>query len=232
MKVSYLVVVCMMLSLSCALASENLELKTEKDKISYALGVSTGMNFKRNAIDIDLKIYEQGLKDALTGGKLLLTDEEMRAVITAVQKDVQARQQEQMKLLAEKNKQEGEIFLRQNKNKKGVKELPSGLQYTVIRDGKGRQPNASDAVTVNYRGMLIDGTEFDSSYTRGQPVTFVVNGVIKGWTEALQLMKEGSKWRLFIPADLAYGDRGTLGGPIGPNAVLIFEVELLKIEGK
>jgi len=232
MRLAHVVVVCMVLATSYAFSAENLELKTEKDKLSYTLGVNTGMNVKRNALDVDLNIFVQGMKDALTGSKLLLTDDEMKAVITIVQKDIQTRQQEQMNVQGEKNKKEGEAFLRQNKNKKGVKVLPSGLQYSVITEGKGRKPTASDAVTVNYKGMLIDGTEFDSSYKRGQPATFAVNGVIKGWTEALQLMQEGSKWKLFIPADLAYGERGTPGGPIGPNAVLIFQVDLIAIEGK
>jgi FKBP-type peptidyl-prolyl cis-trans isomerase FklB len=232
MRLEHIVVVCMVLATSYAFSAENLELKKEKDKLSYTLGVNAGMNIKRNALDVDLNIFVQGMKDALTGSKLRLTDDEMKAVITIVQKDIQTRQQQQMNVQGEKNKKEGEAFLRQNKNKKGVKVLPSGLQYSVITEGKGRKPTASDAVTVNYKGMLIDGTEFDSSYKRGQPATFAVNGVIKGWTEALQLMQEGSKWKLFIPADLAYGDRGTPGGPIGPNAVLIFQVDLIAIEGK
>jgi FKBP-type peptidyl-prolyl cis-trans isomerase len=137
-----------------------------------------------------------------------------------------------MKAQGDNNKKEGEAFLAKNKAKKGVKTLPSGLQYKVITEGKGKMPKASDTVTVQYKGTLIDGTEFDSSYKRGQPATFPVSGVIKGWTEALQLMKEGSKWELVIPSDLAYGDKGTQGGPIGSNAVLIFEVELVSIKAQ
>jgi FKBP-type peptidyl-prolyl cis-trans isomerase FklB len=161
-----------------------------------------------------------------------MTDEEVKTAISGLQKDLQAKQQERAKVQGEKNKKEGEAFLAQNKTKAGVKTLPSGLQYKVITEGKGKTPKANDTVTVQYKGTLIDGTEFDSSYKRGQPATFPVNGVIKGWTEALQLMKEGSKWQLFIPADLAYGASGTPGGPIGPNAVLIFDVELVSIKAE
>jgi FKBP-type peptidyl-prolyl cis-trans isomerase FklB len=173
----------------------------------------------------------QGIRDSLTGKKTLLTESEARETIMALQKDLQAKMQEKLKAQAEKNKKEGEAFLAENRGKKGVKTLPSGLQYKVITDGKGRSPLATDTVTVNYRGTLIDGTEFDNSYKRGQPATFPVNGVIKGWTEALQLMKEGSKWQLFIPSNLAYGERSA-GGRIGPNATLIFEVDLIKVGAK
>jgi FKBP-type peptidyl-prolyl cis-trans isomerase FklB len=228
MKVKLLMVIGMVLVTGLAFAQEKLELKTQKDKLSYAIGMNTGTTLKKNAIDVDATIIMRGMKDALTGSTPLMTDEEVRAVLMAVQKDLQAKQQEQMKSLGEKNKKEGEAFLAKNKKKKGVKVLPSGLQYKVITEGKGQSPNATDTVTVNYKGTLIDGTEFDSSYKRGEPATFPVNGVIKGWTEALQLMKVGSKWQLVIPAGLAYGERG--GGPIGPNSVLIFEVELISIK--
>lgn len=220
-------VVSMALVSSSVCAEEKLELKTQKDKLSYALGVSTGKNFKINTIDVDPNVFAQGLKDTLAGNKPLLTDEDVNALITAAQKEIQAKQQEQMKTLGEKNKKEGDAFLAANKKKKGVKVLPGGLQYTVITEGKGKIPKATDTVTVNYKGSLIDGTEFDSSYKRGQPATFPLNGVIKGWTDALQLMKEGSTWRLFIPAALAYGETGRPGIP--PNAVLIFEVELISV---
>jgi FKBP-type peptidyl-prolyl cis-trans isomerase FklB len=180
-------------------------------------------------IDVDLEILVTGIKDALSGAKPLMTEQEMKETITALQKDLQAKQQEQTKALAEKNKKEGEAFLAENKKKQGVITMPSGLQYKILTDGKGKSPKATDTVTVNYKGTLIDGTEFDSSYKRGQPATFAVNGVIPGWTEALQLMKEGSKWQMFIPSNLAYGERGA-GGAIGPNAVLIFEVELISIK--
>jgi len=232
MKRSLVIVVCMVLAAGTAFGGEQKPLQTQKEKLSYAIGVDMGTSLKKNAIDVDTDLLFKGIKDALTGSKQLLTEQELRETIQTAQKELQVKQQEKMKTLGEKNKKEGEAFLAANKKKKGVKTLPSGLQYKVITEGKGKMPKATDTVTVNYKGTLIDGTEFDSSYKRNEPATFPVNGVIKGWTEALQLMKEGSKWELFIPADLAYGERGTMGGPIGPNAVLIFEVELLKIKAQ
>ena len=164
-------------------------------------------------------------------GRVLLTEQEIREITTAFQKEMMAKQEELNKKLGEKNKKEGEVFLAENKKKEGVKTLPSGLQYKVIKAGTGKKPKLTDTVTTNYRGTLIDGTEFDSSYRRGQPASFPVNGVIPGWTEALQLMEEGAKWQLFVPPNLAYGDRGA-GRQIGPNATLIFEVELISIQEK
>jgi len=228
MKVKLALVIGIVLATSLAFAQDEQELKTQKDKLSYAIGADMGTGLKKNAIDVDPDIVMRGIKDVLNGSKPLMTNEEVRSVLMAAQKDLQAKQQERMKTLGEKNKLDGEAFLAKNKKKKGVTVLPSGLQYKVITEGKGESPKATDTVTVNYKGTLIDGTEFDSSYKRGEPATFPVNGVIKGWTEALQLMKEGAKWQLFIPADLAYGERG--GGPIGPNSVLIFEVELISIK--
>ncbi|PIP36427.1 MAG: hypothetical protein COX20_05870 [Desulfobacterales bacterium CG23_combo_of_CG06-09_8_20_14_all_52_9] len=167
---------------------------------------------------------------------MLLTEKEIQEVLAGLQKKLtekqqaeRAEQEKKMKDLGEKNKVAGKKFLDENRGKKGVKTNPSGLQYQVIKEGTGKIPKETDRVTVNYKGSLIDGTEFDSSYKRGKPATFPVNGVIKGWTEALQLMKEGSKWQLAIPPQLAYGESGTPGGPIGPNATLIFEVELISI---
>ena len=219
---------CMMLAVSPVFAKDKEELKTDKEKISYALGMNMGTGLKQNSLDVDVDIVAKGIKDVVSGGKTLLTEQEARDIITALQKDMQAKMQEKAKVSAEKNKKEGEAFLAANGKKEGVKTLPDGLQYKVITEGKGKSPKETDTVTVHYRGTLIDGTEFDSSYKRKEPATFPVNGVIKGWTEALQLMKEGSKWQLFIPANLAYGERGA-GNMIGPNAVLIFEVELIKI---
>jgi FKBP-type peptidyl-prolyl cis-trans isomerase FklB len=210
----------------------NSALKTEKDKVSYAIGMNVGANFKRQGIDVDPNLFMQGIKDATSGGKTLLTEDEERAVLTQYQGELRAKMQEEAKQAAETNKKAGEEFLAANKSKEGVVTLPSGLQYKILKEGNGPKPTASDTVECNYRGTLINGTEFDSSYKRGQPAKFPVTGVIKGWTEALQLMPVGSKWQLFIPSDLAYGERGTPGGEIGPNSTLIFEVELLGIEPK
>jgi FKBP-type peptidyl-prolyl cis-trans isomerase len=208
-----------------------LALKTEKDKASYAIGVNIGKSMHKDAVDIDPTIFSRGMKDALSGGKLLLTDDEMRATLTKLQADLRVKQEAAMQKAGEINKKVGDDFLVQNKTKEGVVALPDGLQYKVLKAGTGPKPAATDQVVCNYRGTLLDGTEFDSSYKRGQPATFPVSGVIKGWTEAVQLMPVGSKWQLFIPADLAYGNRGA-GPDIGPNATLIFEVELLSIQNK
>jgi FKBP-type peptidyl-prolyl cis-trans isomerase FklB len=228
MMVKSALVISMVLATSFAFAQEKQELKTQKDKLSYAIGMDMGNGLKKNAIDVDPDIVMRGVKDVLSGSKPLMTNDEVKAVLMAAQKELQAKQQERMKTQGEQNKRDGDAFLAKNKKKKGVTVLPSGLQYKVITEGKGATPKATDTVTVNYQGTLIDGAEFDSSYKRGEPATFPVNGVIKGWTEALQLMKEGAKWQLVIPANLAYGERG--GGPIGPNSVLIFEVELISIK--
>ena len=230
MKSHLALIICMALAASPVLAAENQELKNEKEKASYAIGFDMGSSLKKNNIDVDADILGKAIKDVLTGNKTLMTEQEVKATLIAIQKDMQAKMQAKMKSQGEKNKKEGETFLAQNKSKKGVKTLTSGLQYKILAEGKGKSPKATDTVTVNYRGTLIDGTEFDSSYKRGQPATFPVGGVIKGWTEALQLMKEGAKWQLVIPANLAYGENGTPGGPIGPDAVLIFEVELISIK--
>jgi len=218
-----------------ATAATPLTLKTEKEKFSYALGMKTGQrmaeSFKKQSVPYDPSILARGLKDGLSGGKTLLTDEEAQAAIKAVQEEVGKKQQEKTQQLDAANKKEGDAFLAANKSKEGVVTLPSGLQYKILKQGTGPKPTTSDTVVCNYRGTLINGTEFDSSYKRGQPATFPLGGVIKGWTEAVQLMPVGSKWQLFIPSDLAYGDRGA-GADIGPHATLIFEVELLSIEDK
>jgi FKBP-type peptidyl-prolyl cis-trans isomerase FklB len=207
-----------------------LTLKTEKDKFSYALGMRMGANLHKQSVAVDPAILARGLKDGLAGGKTLLSEDEAQAALTAVQNEMRQKQQEKMKEAGEANKKEGESFLAENKGKEGVVTLPSGLQYKILKEGTGPKPTASDSVVCNYQGTLINGTEFDSSYKRGQPATFPVTGVIKGWTEALQLMPVGSKWQLFIPSDLAYGEPGRPG--IEPNSTLIFEVELLSIEDK
>jgi FKBP-type peptidyl-prolyl cis-trans isomerase len=211
-------------------------LTTRKDKFSYALGMNIGNGYKqgleKQSVEFDANLIAQGVKDALSGAKTRLTDEEAKAVLTEVQTEVNKQRQEKLKEASDKNKAEGEAFLAANKSKEGVVTLPSGLQYKILTAGIGPKPTASDQVNCNYRGTLIDGTEFDSSYKRGKPATFGVGQVIKGWTEALQLMPIGSKWQLFIPSSLAYGERGGPGGAIGPNEALIFEVELLSIVDK
>ncbi len=210
-------------------------LKTQKEKFSYALGMNIGKglgaNLKSQSVEVDWNLVSQGLKDSSSGGKTRLTQEEAQAVLTEVQNEVRKQQQEKTQQDAATNKTEGEAFLAANKSKDGVVTLPSGLQYKILSAGTGPKPTATDSVKCNYRGTLINGTEFDSSYKRGQPATFGVNQVIKGWTEALQLMPVGSKWQLFIPSSLAYAERGA-GADIGPNATLMFEVELLSIEEK
>jgi len=208
-----------------------LTLKTQKDKFSYALGMKMGENLQKQSVPVDPAILTRGLKDGLAGGKTLLTDDEAQAAIKAVQEDLRAKMQEKAREAGEANKKEGDAFLAGNKAKEGVVTLPSGLQYKILKEGAGPKPAATDSVVCNYRGTLINGTEFDSSYKRGEPATFPVNGVIKGWTEALQLMPVGSKWQLFVPSDLAYGERGP-SPDIGPNSTLIFEVELISIQDK
>lgn len=203
----------------------------EKQKESYALGMNLAHRLKDQPVDLDKAALVQGFKDELTGAKTQLTDDEASVELQKLSAVAQANAQKKQQEAAEANMKEGETFLAANKTKEGVVALPSGLQYKIEKQGTGPKPAASDTVVCNYRGTFINGTEFDSSYKRGQPATFLVGGVIKGWTEALQLMPVGSKWELFIPADLAYGERGA-GGVIGPNSTLIFEVELLSIKGK
>lgn len=210
-------------------AEEKALLQTQKEKQSYSIGADIGKRLKSQSIDVDTNAFTQGMKDAFSEGKMLMTEEEIKETLSVLQKELMGKQAEKNKLLGEKNKKEGEAFLAENKKKEGVITLPSGLQYKVIKEGTGKQPSADATVETNYRGTLIDGTEFDSSYKRGQTATFPVKGVIAGWTEALQLMKEGSKWQLFVPANLAYGERGA-GNVIGPNATLIFEVELISVK--
>ena len=210
-------------------ADEKLELKDQKDKESYSFGYQFGQNLKSQGVDLNLDIYTSGIRDALGGKEPRMSQEEIRATIGELQKRVMATRQKELKEKAEMNLAEGKAFLDENKKKEGVKTLPSGLQYKVLVEGSGKTPKATDTVTVHYRGTLINGSEFDSSYKKGQPTTFRVNGVIRGWSEALQLMKGGSKWQLFIPPELAYGEGGA-GGQIPPNCTLIFEVELISVK--
>ena len=212
------------------------QLADEKSRVSYAIGMMTGGQWKAQDIDFDPEIYARGIKDALTGGTALLTQDEAKQTIDTFKKEFTAKQQQKRLELTAKNKTDGEAFLTTNKINAGIKLLsvtlpdgkPSELQYLVLTNGTGAVPAASDTVSVNYRGTLLDGTEFDSSYKRGQPASFLVGGVIRGWTEALKTMPVGSKWKLFIPSELAYGEQGNRGIP--PNSTLIFEVELLGIQ--
>jgi FKBP-type peptidyl-prolyl cis-trans isomerase FklB len=210
-------------------ADEKLELKDQKDKESYSLGYQFGQTLKAQGMDINLDVYVTGIRDALGGKGPLMSEEEIRAILTEVQKRVMATRQRGLKEKGEKNLAESRAFLEENKKKEGVKTLPSGLQYKVLVEGSGKTPKATDTVTVHYRGTLINGAEFDSSYKKGQPATLEVKGVIRGWGEALQLMKEGSKWQLFIPPELAYGERG-VGSQVPPNSTLIFEMELISVK--
>ena len=211
-------------------ASTTLTLKTQREKNSYALGMNIGTGLKKQGAtaSVDPILVSRGLRDALTGGKTAMTEDEMRAALQQLMNEVRSAQEAKAHSEGATARKDGEAFLAANKAKEGVQTLPDGLQYKVLQQGTGPKPTANDTVTVNYRGTLISGKEFDSSYKRGQPISFPVGGVIKGWTEALQLMPVGSKWQLFIPADLAYGDRGA-GSDIGPGETLIFDVELLSI---
>jgi FKBP-type peptidyl-prolyl cis-trans isomerase FklB len=205
----------------------NLPISSNVDSVSYSIGQDIGKNFKKQDIEIDPKIMMQGIVDAMADTSML-TDAEIQKVMMNFQVAMREKQQNKMKEASEKNKAEAEAFFAENKNKEGVITLDSGLQYKVLKSGNGKSPKLSSSVEAHYAGRLIDGTEFDSSYKRGKPQAFKVTGVIKGWTEILQLMKEGDKWEVYIPSDLAYGERGS-GPTIGPNAALIFEMELISV---
>ncbi len=204
-------------------------LKTDQEKLSYTLGFDYGKRFPRGSVELDSKAFTAGATDGLSGAKPAMSEEELQKVLTDFQQQMRTKMAAATQQAAEENKKKGEAFLAKNKKEKGVVTLPSGLEYKVLKEGKGAKPKATDTVSTHYQGTLIDGTEFDSSIKRGQPAEFPVGQVIKGWTEALQLMPVGSKWQLFIPSDLAYGQQGA-GNIIGPNSTLIFEVELLEIK--
>jgi FKBP-type peptidyl-prolyl cis-trans isomerase FklB len=230
MKLRWVAAAAALLLAGHASAADAPKLADKKEKISYSIGMDIGSNLKRQSIDIDPDLLAKGVRDAMSGGETLLTGEEAKETLMAFQQDLVARAQEQRRQMGEKNKKEGEAYLAANGKKDGVVTLPSGLQYKVIRSGDGPSPKETDSVETHYRGTLIDGTEFDSSYKREQTAVFPVNGVIAGWTEALPRMKVGDKWQIFLPPELAYGERGA--GPIGPNATLIFDIELMSIKGK
>ena len=210
-------------------SAPELKLDTQKNRISYTIGVNIGQDFKSQKMDVDPDALLMGLKDTLSGKELQLTEEEMVQEIQNFQQEMQAKMAAEMEVKAAENKASGEAFLAENAKQEGVVVTESGLQYKIIEPGQGDSPGPADVATVHYRGTLIDGTQFDSSYDRGQPASFPVGGVIPGWTEALQLMKPGAKWQLSIPAELAYGERGA-GQDIGPNSTLLFDVELISVE--
>ena len=212
-----------------ASSAAELKLDTPKNRISYTIGVNIGQDFKSQNMDVDPDLLLMGLKDTLSGKELQLTEEEMVQEIQNFQQEMQAKMAAEMEEKAAENKASGEAFLAENAKQEGVVVTESGLQYKIIEPGQGDSPGPADVATVHYRGTLIDGTQFDSSYDRGQPASFPVGGVIAGWSEALQLMKPGAKWQLVIPAELAYGERGA-GQDIGPNSTLLFDVELISVE--
>jgi FKBP-type peptidyl-prolyl cis-trans isomerase FklB len=225
----FCILIALVFLASTGFSQQVTQLKDEKDKVSYSIGLDIGTTFKKQKMDINTDVLMAGLKDAVSGNKPLLTEDQVKETMAAFSKSMMEKQAAAGKEAAAKNTEAGEKFLAENKAKEGVKTTPSGLQYKVLKEGSGVSPKETDTVVTQYRGTLINGTEFDSSYKRSEPTTFPVNRVIKGWTEALLMMKPGSKYQLFIPASLAYGERGA-GQDIGPNETLIFEIELLSIK--
>jgi FKBP-type peptidyl-prolyl cis-trans isomerase FklB len=231
MKFVFSIALAAVFMLSHASAEAQVTFKSEEEKLSYSMGYDLGKKLQEESIEIVPDVLSRGIRDGFAGKDPLMNADEIKESLRAFQQMLIAKETERKKRIAEKNRKEGEAFLAENRNKEGVTTLPSGLQYRVVEEGKGKQPALTDTVSTHYRGTLIDGTEFDSSYSRGKPAVFPVQGVIRGWTEALQLMKEGAKWQLFIPAKLAYGERG-IGNQIGPNSTLIFDIELLTVQEK
>lgn len=232
-RVSFLVLLCAAVCMVSLLPAQDSKPKAApagtKDltqKASYCIGLTIGRDFKNQGLDLDSEQLAQGLRDALSGAKPKLEDADIEQILTEFRTQLAAMQQEKSRAASEKHKKEGAAFLAANGKKEGVKTTASGLQYQVIKEGTGAAPKATDVVEVHYKGTLLDGTEFDSSYKRGEPIKFPLDGVIKGWTEGVQLMKVGGTTRFFIPSELAYGENPQPGGPIPPNAVLIFDVEL------
>lgn len=228
MKHVFIIVLSLTLFSGVCSARDDLDLEDRKVRLSYSVGYQVGGDFKRQGKDINPEVLLKGVQDARSGNKPLMTQKEMRITLINLQKAVAATQKQKMKEQAEKNLAKGMAFLGENGKKQGIKILPSGLQYKVITEGSGKTPGKTDTVMVHYRGTLIDGTEFDSSYRRNKPATFQVDRVIVGWTEALQLMKEGAEWQLFIPPELGYGNKRA--GKIEPNSTLIFKVKLISVK--
>ncbi|MFZ0254145.1 MAG: FKBP-type peptidyl-prolyl cis-trans isomerase [Gammaproteobacteria bacterium] len=215
------------LAYAVAVAGETPEIKDKKDQVSYSVGYQVGGDLKNQGIDFDPEVLIKGIQDALWGTAPVMTDDAMHSTLVTLKQELVAKQEAKEKQTAEENARQGEAFLAENAKRKGITVLPSGLQYQVLVKGSGPKPKATDTVTVHYRGTLIDGTEFDSSFKRNEPTKLQLDRVIAGWSEALQLMSEGAKWKLFVPAQLAYGERGV--GPIPANSTLIFDVELIAV---
>lgn len=231
MKLPIIAAVALAITGSAAFAKQNFNLKNKNDRLSYTIGVDLGNNFKRQNVVLNHAALGQGLHDAQSGSKVLLTQKEMQETLKTFQKELLEKRVAQFKSQAETNKVAGKKFLKQNAAKPGVKVTNSGLQYKVLLSGKGVSPVVTDTVVVEYTGRLLNGKVFDTTDGRGQPVSFKLNEVIPGWTEALQLMQEGATWEVYIPSELAYGSRGVgVGGPIGPNETLIFKIKLVKVK--
>ncbi len=230
MKLKWIAVLGILLFTGQASAAETTVLKTYEEKLSYGLGVDMARNLMRMGIEFEADILMKGFKDEALRGKLLMTEDELRDTLSTHYSELARKREEALKLVAEENRKMGDDFLAENRTKEGVVTLPSGLQYKILRAGSGRKPTDADAVECNYRGTLVNGTEFDSSYRTGQPATFPVKGLIPGLAEALKLMPVGSKWQLVIPPQLAYGEKGAVARHVGPNTTLIFELELIAIK--
>ena len=230
MKIKLVAAAVMSLAMTATMAASDAGvLKNDQDKLSYSIGIDLGKNFKKQGISVNPEALAKGLQDGMNGDKQLLTEQQMKDVLTKFQKDLMEKRTAEFNKKAEDNKKEGQTFLDGNKKKEGVVTLPSGLQYKVLEEGKGKKPSKEDTVTVEYTGRLINGEVFDSTEKSGKPATFKLSQVIPGWTEALQLMPEGSTWEIYVPSDLAYGAR-SVGGPIGPNETLIFKIHLVDIK--
>lgn len=229
MKLRWIAVVGSVFLAAQASAGDAPALKTQKERTSYGIGVDSARNFQRLGLDLDLEVLIRAMRDVYGGGKLLMSEEDLRAVKSAYRDEMRSKQAEAGKKAAEENRKAGAAFLAENKGKEGVVTLPSGLQYRILKAGDGRKPTDADTVECHYRGTLLDGTEFDSSHAKGRPARFTLRrGIIDGWREALKLMPAGSTWQLFVPPNLAYGEKGT-GRHVGPNATLVYELELLKV---
>lgn len=218
-----------LLSTSAWAADNKITLKNDQDKVSYAIGLQMGQDFKQQGLSLNTAIFSQGLNDGMSGAAPQMTPQQIQDTLTNFRKQLIAKKQAEFKSASDGNKKQGDAFFAANKAKPGVITLPDGLQYKVLTEGKGAQPKEGDTITVNYSGKFLDGKEFDSSYKRGKPAVFTLSkDLIPAWVEALKLMKAGSTWEIYVPASLGYGDRGV--GPIGPNQVLIFKIELLSVK--